>query len=96
MKQTKTLAAKLLFGMVLVGISACNLATTESANTNNQQTETAQQVSQQTATKNQACTLVENGFGSQGQVKLRVEEVVTGLEVSKSRRQSGLAYYLPL
>ncbi|MBD2134890.1 PQQ-dependent sugar dehydrogenase [Sphaerospermopsis sp. FACHB-1094] len=81
MKQTKTLAAKLLFGMVVVGISACNLATTESANTNNQQTQTAQQVSQQTATNNQACTLVENGFGSQGQVKLRVEEVVTGLEV---------------
>ncbi|MEB3148586.1 MAG: PQQ-dependent sugar dehydrogenase [Sphaerospermopsis sp.] len=81
MKQTKTLAAKLLFGMVVVGISAGNLATTESANTNNQQTQTAQQVSQQTATNNQACTLVENGFGSQGQVKLRVEEVVTGLEV---------------
>lgn len=81
MKQTKTLAAKLLFGMVLIGLSACNLTTTESANTNNQQTQTAQQVSQQTATNNQACTLVENGFGSQGQVKLRVEEVVTGLEV---------------
>jgi glucose/arabinose dehydrogenase len=79
MKQTKTLAAKLLFSMVLIGVSACNLPTTESANTNNQQT--AQQVSQQTATNNQACTLVENGFGSQGQVKLRVEEVVTGLEV---------------
>jgi aldose sugar dehydrogenase len=81
MKQMKTLAAKFFFGIVVVGISACNLATTESANTNNQQTQTAQQVSQQTATNTQACTLVENGFGSQGQVKLRVEEVVTGLEV---------------
>lgn len=81
MKQTKTLAAKLLFGMVVAGISACNLTTTESVNNNNQQTQTAQQVSEQTATNNQSCTLVENGFGSQGQVKLRVEEVVTGLEV---------------
>lgn len=28
-----------------------------------------------------SCTLVEKGFGPQGQVKVRVEEVVTGLEV---------------
>ena len=67
--------------MVLLGFSACNLPTTESTNTNQQETQTAQQVSQQNATNNQACNLVKDGFGSQGQVNLRVEEVVTGLEV---------------
>ncbi|MGI8502871.1 MAG: hypothetical protein ACR2LR_17310 [Hassallia sp.] len=49
MKLGKTLAEKLLFGMVLLGLSACNLLTTESANTNNQEAQTSQQVSQQTA-----------------------------------------------
>jgi len=81
MKLRKTLAEKLLFGMVLLGLSACNLPTTESATTNTQQTQAAEEVSQQTAANNQACTLVENGFGSPGEVKLRAEEVVTGLEV---------------
>ncbi|AFZ56669.1 PQQ-dependent sugar dehydrogenase [Anabaena cylindrica FACHB-243] len=72
---------KILFGLILLGLSSCNLPTTDSANTNNQETLTSEQVSQKTTTNNQACTLVENGFGSPGQVKLRVEEVVTGLEV---------------
>ena len=81
MKLRKIFAKKLLFGMVLLGFSACNLPTTESTNTNQEETQTAQQVSQQNATNNQACNLVKDGFGSQGQVNLRVEEVVTGLEV---------------
>lgn len=81
MKLRKTLAEKLLFSMVLLGLSACTSPTIESTNTNNQETQAAQQVSQQTATNNQACNLVKNGFGSPGRVKLQVEEVVTGLEV---------------
>jgi aldose sugar dehydrogenase len=81
MKLTKTLAEKFLSGMVLLGLSACNLPTIESANTSNQEKQIAQQVSQQNPSNNQACTLVKNGFGSQGKVKLRAEEVVTGLEV---------------
>jgi glucose/arabinose dehydrogenase len=81
MKLTKTLAEKLLFGIVLLGLSACNFPTTESANISNQEAQTSQQVSQQASDKNQACTLVKNGFGSQGKVNLRAEEVVTGLEV---------------
>jgi aldose sugar dehydrogenase len=81
MKLTKTVAEKSLFGILILGLSACNLPTTESANTTNQETQTTQQVSQETAANNQACTLVESGFGSQGRVNLRVEEVVTGLEV---------------
>lgn len=81
MKMTNTLTTKLLFSMVLLGLSACNLPTTDSTNINNQQTQTAQPVSQQTGSNNQTCTLVDSGFGSQGQVKLKAEEVVTGLEV---------------
>ncbi|HEY9690613.1 MAG TPA: PQQ-dependent sugar dehydrogenase [Oculatellaceae cyanobacterium] len=47
-------------------------------NTSSEQsgTSSTQAVAQETA-----CTLVRNGFGTQGQVKLRVEEVATGLEV---------------
>ncbi|QXE25836.1 hypothetical protein B6N60_04556 [Richelia sinica FACHB-800] len=82
MKLTRNMVArKLFFAMVLPIFSACNLPTTESANINNQQTPTATSVSQQNLTKNLACTLVENGFGAPGKVKLQVEEVVTGLEV---------------
>jgi len=67
--------------MVLLGLSTCNLPTTESADNSNQETQAAAPISQQTATNNQACTLVENGFGSPGKVNVRAEEVVTGLEV---------------
>jgi glucose/arabinose dehydrogenase len=81
MNLIRILAGKLLFGIVLLLISSCTLPTSESANANNQETETTEQASQQTSTKNQACTLVEDNFGSQGRVKVRAEEVVTGLEV---------------
>ncbi|ABA22483.1 conserved hypothetical protein [Trichormus variabilis ATCC 29413] len=81
MQLRNILAKKLLFGMVLLGLSTCNLPTTESADNSNQETQAAAPISQQTATNNQACTLVENGFGSPGKVNVRAEEVVTGLEV---------------
>ncbi len=81
MNLTRIITGKLLFGMFSLGISSCSSPTSNSANTNNQKTETTEQISQQTFTNNQACTLVENGFGSQGQVNVRVEEVATGLEV---------------
>jgi aldose sugar dehydrogenase len=81
MNLTRILAGKFLFVLVFLGLSSCTLPTSESANANNQQTATNEKVSQQTAAQNQACTLVQDGFGSQGQVKVRVEEVVTGLEV---------------
>lgn len=81
MSLTRILTGKLLVGMVCLGISSCTPPTSESANANNQQTQTTEQVSQQTSTNNQACTLVKDGFGSQGRVNVRVEEVVTGLEV---------------
>ncbi len=81
MNLTRILAGKLLFVLVLLGLPSCTLPTSESANANNQQTATNEPVSQKTAAENQACTLVEDGFGSQGQVNVRAEEVVTGLEV---------------
>ncbi|NJL64610.1 MAG: PQQ-dependent sugar dehydrogenase [Methylacidiphilales bacterium] len=77
MNITTNFTSKIIIGVVCLGITSCTLPTSESANANNQQT----QVSQQIPTKNQACTLVENGFGSPGKVNVRVEEVVTGLEV---------------
>ncbi|MBW4686734.1 MAG: PQQ-dependent sugar dehydrogenase [Komarekiella atlantica HA4396-MV6] len=81
MNLTRIVPGKLLVGMVCLGISSCTVPTSESANTNNQE-QTAAQVSQQTSTtKNQACTLVQDGFGSQGKVNVRAQEVVTGLEV---------------
>jgi glucose/arabinose dehydrogenase len=81
MSLTRVLAGNLLFVIVLLGLSSCTLPTSESANANNQQTATNEQASQQTSAKNPACTLVQDGFGSQGQVNVRAEEVVTGLEV---------------
>ncbi|MBH8552267.1 PQQ-dependent sugar dehydrogenase [Nostocaceae cyanobacterium CENA357] len=81
MNLTKIVAGKLVLGMVLLGFYSCTLSTPESANVNNQKIETAEQVSQQTSTNNQACTLVEKGFGSQGRVNVQAQEVVTGLEV---------------
>jgi glucose/arabinose dehydrogenase len=77
MKLTKTLTVKLLFGLVLLGTSACN----SSVNTNQSEPQTVEKVSQTNTIKNQTCNLVETDFGSPGQVTLRVEEVVTGLEV---------------
>jgi aldose sugar dehydrogenase len=74
MNLTRILAGKLLFAIVFLGLSSCT-PTSESANANNQQT------TQEVAAKNQACTLVQDGFGSPGQVNIRAEEVVTGLEV---------------
>lgn len=44
-------------------------------------TQEAQTAAQPIAAQNAACRLVESGFGPQGQVKVRAETVVTGLEV---------------
>ncbi len=68
----------------LVGLVACNSSpiqvsqpsTAEQAKSENQQIE-----AKQTATTSASCRLVENGYGPQGNVSVRVEEVVTGLDV---------------
>ncbi|MEB3337097.1 MAG: PQQ-dependent sugar dehydrogenase [Leptolyngbyaceae bacterium] len=80
MKSIPTLTSALIVSMI--GLVAC-------ANTPRQPviggsptpTETITAQNQSPDSKPATCTLVEEGFGPQGQVKIRVEEVVTGLEV---------------
>jgi aldose sugar dehydrogenase len=71
-----------------IGLAACtqrsqeqatsqqNNAPLEQSNAREQSPPSIQEVAQ-----NATCNLVKDGFGPQGQVKVRVEEVVTGLEV---------------
>ncbi|MBD2035731.1 PQQ-dependent sugar dehydrogenase [Leptolyngbya sp. FACHB-321] len=70
--------------LTLVGLFACT-PTQESVSETPRATETisqeAQTVAKPVAVQPASCRLVENGFGPQGQVKVRVEEVVTGLDV---------------
>lgn len=80
MKLTEIIPSKLLISMCFLGLTSCTAPASESANINNQETQTTQQA-QQVSANNQSCTLVKDGSGSQGKVNVRVEEVVTGLEV---------------
>lgn len=78
MKFTNILHGKiLLMTIILPGLSSCSFMTTKQAASQDREI-----VSQQTAPQSdRECTLVENGFGASGTVNIRVEEVVTGLEV---------------
>lgn len=67
-------SSKLLISALLVGLAACNVLPSEPANSEGQ-------VTQLVSSNRQACTLVNDGYGEQGKVDIRVEEVVTGLEV---------------
>jgi aldose sugar dehydrogenase len=70
--------------LILLGLAACTSAqqsaseTPSTPATNPEQEQTA---SNSVSAQQASCTLVENGFGPQGQVKVQVEEVVTGLDV---------------
>ncbi|MBW4667445.1 MAG: PQQ-dependent sugar dehydrogenase [Cyanomargarita calcarea GSE-NOS-MK-12-04C] len=77
---TRIFSIKLLIGMTFFGLTSCTAPASESASINNEETQTTQQA-QQVSANNQSCTLVKDGSGSQGKVNVRVEEVVTGLEV---------------
>ena len=70
--------------LTLVGLVACT-PPQESAGETPGATETisqeAQTAAKPVAAQTASCRLVENGFGPKGQVKVRVEEVVTGLDV---------------
>jgi len=72
-------------GLVLsvIGLVACTLPQQEVRETPNSAQANAQeqQAQAQPTTKTAACQLVEDGFGPQGGVSVRVEEVVTGLDV---------------
>lgn len=82
MKLTSIFTTGLMIGAM--GLTACDRPqpqatapeTTEQPTASSPQATSAQAVAQ-TAT----CNLVESGFGPQGQVNVRVEEVATGLEV---------------
>lgn len=70
----------------LLGLAACNSSPQEPAILTQAQQENAGIESNQPATvaasaAAPSCTLVENGFGATGQIDVRAETVVTGLEV---------------
>lgn len=71
----------------LISLVACTSSPQQAGETPNatqtvaQQQQLQQAQAQPTAAPPASCQLVENGFGSPGQVKVRVEEVVSGLDV---------------
>ncbi|WP_414545080.1 PQQ-dependent sugar dehydrogenase [Nostoc sp. CCY0012] len=73
--------SKLLISLSLMGLVSCNGNTTGSIGTNNNQEPTSPVQTTAVTTEAATCQFVENGVGSPGQVKVRAEEVVTGLEV---------------
>ncbi len=83
MKATPIVTTKLILSLIALSSCAAPLQETSSANNSSspanppEKQASSSQVSAQEAT----CKLVENGFGPQGQVNIRVEEVVSGLEV---------------
>ncbi|HEY9727134.1 MAG TPA: PQQ-dependent sugar dehydrogenase, partial [Chroococcales cyanobacterium] len=86
MKLKSILTTGLIISML--GLAACTQepqqpATSKPNNTPSAQSQAREQTppSIQEVAQNTTCNLVENGFGPPGQVNVRVEEVVTGLEV---------------
>jgi glucose/arabinose dehydrogenase len=79
MKLPKT--SNLLISLSLMGLVSCNGNTTGSIGTNNNQEATSPVQTTAATTEAATCQFVENGVGSPGQVKVRAEEVVAGLEV---------------
>lgn len=72
----------------MLGLAACTQqpqqqATSQPSNAPSEQSQAREQTppSVQEVAQNATCNLVKNGFGPPGQVNVRVEEVVTGLEV---------------
>ncbi|HEY9763612.1 MAG TPA: PQQ-dependent sugar dehydrogenase [Trichocoleus sp.] len=90
MKLSSIFAAGLLMG--LTGLTACTASqrgeTQEQVSTNpgSEQSQPSEQASSQTTQAqqvalNRTCNLVEQGYGPSGQIPIRVEEVVSGLDV---------------
>jgi glucose/arabinose dehydrogenase len=73
---------KQLLWVGLIGLAACK-STNVPLNSYNNQNQTASPAvdTKVSAVENQACTFVKDGFGPQGKVKVRIEEVASGLEV---------------
>ncbi|MDM9381649.1 PQQ-dependent sugar dehydrogenase [Chlorogloeopsis sp. ULAP01] len=81
MKYSRKSKINLFVCLSLTGLVACNTTPATQSNSNNENQAVSPAANTTTAAQTQACTYVKDGFGSQGQVKVRVEEVVTGLEV---------------
>ncbi|RUR72458.1 PQQ-dependent sugar dehydrogenase [Chlorogloeopsis fritschii PCC 9212] len=81
MKYSRNSTINLFFCLSLTGLVACNNAPATLSNSNNENQAASPAANTTTAAQTQACIYLKDGFGSQGQVKVRVEEVVTGLEV---------------
>lgn len=92
MKRLEILTVKLLIGLSLTGLLSCSSTpveqTTASDRTNRSTSSDPANSSNQTRTSSplaaastESCNLVKSGFGPQGQVNVRVEEVASGLEV---------------
>jgi glucose/arabinose dehydrogenase len=89
MKYKKTLINGLLIALGLMGLASCGSTLPNQSRTNNTNTTTKStpgDVSQAGTTSeatsvNRDCILVNEGFGRQGEVAVRAEEVVSGLEV---------------
>ncbi|MES1024639.1 PQQ-dependent sugar dehydrogenase [Gloeocapsa sp. BRSZ] len=77
--QLTRIIASIVAGISTLGVAACGVQSTEQVSSSENVTQSPR--SQLTSANQQACTLVPQGAGPQGQVNVRVEEVVTGLEV---------------
>ncbi|MEW6494405.1 MAG: PQQ-dependent sugar dehydrogenase [Cyanobacteriota bacterium] len=84
MKYTKTSAGWLLLALSLMGLVSCSTPSAQNDQISDRNTppSPAPNNSPQAIAANQRdCILVENGYGSQGQVAVNAQEVVSGLEV---------------
>ncbi|PIG91499.1 PQQ-dependent sugar dehydrogenase [Gloeocapsopsis sp. IPPAS B-1203] len=77
--QLTRIIASVVAGMSTLGVAACGVQSSEQVSSNGNVAQSPQ--SQLASANQQACTLVPEGAGPQGQVNVRTEEVVTGLEV---------------
>ncbi len=77
--QLTRIIASIVAGISTLGVAACGVQSTEQVSSSENVTQSPR--SQLATANQQACTLVPQGAGPQGQVDVRVEEVATGLEV---------------
>lgn len=80
MKLTKTIKLSLI-SLSLMGLVSCNGTPTEPISTNDREETTSPVNATDVSSETPACKFVADGVGSPGKVKVRAEEVVTGLEV---------------
>ncbi|WP_224408876.1 PQQ-dependent sugar dehydrogenase [Oscillatoria salina] len=89
-KCKKSLTGRLWMALCFIALTGCNTSTPEVSRINNGDTPTSsapnnptqpQTPTQAVALANRNCILIEDGYGSPGQVAVQAEEVVSGLEI---------------